>query len=71
MTLGQEAPSATEIPESLKGGAIVRVERNYRPARFYLLSPPGPLPFGADPIELAAPVIARATSSLRIPIEDI
>lgn len=66
MTLGKEAPLATQIPESLKGGAIVRVERVYRPARFYLLAPPGPLGPDDDPMEIAAPQIARATRALRV-----
>lgn len=66
MTLGSAAPLATQIPESLRGGAIVRVERMYRPSRFYLLAPPGPLGPDDDPIEIAAPQIARATRSLRV-----
>jgi hypothetical protein len=71
MTLGPGAPLATQIPESLRGAAIIRVERRCRPARSYLLSPPGPLGPDDDPIEIAAPAIARATAGLRIPMEDL
>lgn len=71
MTLGNAAPLATQIPESLKGGSIIRVERSYRPARSYLLTPPGPIGPDDDPIEIAAPKIARATSALKIPLGDL
>lgn len=71
MTLGDGAPAAHEIPESLPGAFYLKRDRQFDAGRGELLHPRRPVPDGEDPIEEAAAEIAEATRHLRVEEADL